>query len=104
MSSRLMSAGAVLCVAACSGSRVSSGTRPVPAAAGPLPAWRQAFEQRRATGHGIFLTDEEIAGSKAPSLVTLLQRVPSVRVICRTTGCDVRLLRAPRGVSSGIHH
>ena len=95
MFSRVVAAGALLWMAACSASRASSGNKPVPSNAETTPSWRRAFDQRRAAGHGIFLTEEEIKNAKAATLVTLLQHIPSVRVTCRTVGCDVSLLRAP---------
>lgn len=55
---------------------------------------RQQFEERRAAGRGVFYTREEIKNAQTSTLVTLLRRVPSVRVVCQAAGCVVKMSRA----------
>ena len=54
---------------------------------------RRQFEERRASGRGVILSENEIRNAKAATLVTLLRRVPSVRVACHEAGCVVSMSR-----------
>jgi len=87
-------------VSSCASTRESSVSRSVPAAA-PTPHARPSlseqrrlqFDERRASGRGVFFTEEELRNAKAATLVTFLRRVPSVRVVCQAAGCVVRMSR-----------
>jgi len=90
--------------ASCASAREPSLKSPSAAAVGsdPTPGGRPSlseqrrrqFEERRASGRGVFFTPEEIRSAKASTLVTLLRRVPSVRVVCHAAGCVVSMSRA----------
>lgn len=74
----------------CASTRESSVDRPVPAAVESVTKpdvrpslserHRQQFEERRESGRGVFLTEEEIRNAKAPTVLTLLRHVPGVRL------------------------
>lgn len=55
------------------------------------------FERRRASGRGVFLTQEQIESAGAPTLADLLRALPGVQTVCTSRGCTVRMTRAPRG-------
>ncbi len=88
----------------CASAREPSLQTPSPAAVEsvPTPAGRPSlseqrrsqFDTRRASGRGVFFTPEDIRSAKASTLVTLLRRVPSVRVVCHAAGCVVSMSRA----------
>jgi hypothetical protein len=52
------------------------------------------FERRRATGRGVFITEEEIRRTEAPTLGELLRARAGVRVICNSVGCTAQMTRA----------
>lgn len=54
------------------------------------------FEARRQQGRGHFVTAEEIRARGAKRLSDVLRTTPGVRLICRPSGCLVRMVRAPR--------
>jgi len=58
----------------------------------------QEFEQRRASGRGHFITEEQIKQANPRSLADLFRNIPGVRMQCRGSmgGCTVRMARAPR--------
>ena len=55
---------------------------------------QRQFEERRASGRGVILSENEIRNAKAATLLTLLRRVPSVRVSCLEARCVVSMSRA----------
>lgn len=57
------------------------------------------FEARRQKGRGHFVTVDEIRASGANRLSDVLRTTPGVRLICRASGCLVRMVRAPRECS-----
>ncbi len=72
---------------------------PIVVTARPTLAQRrlQEFERRRQERRGVFLTAEEIAATKASTLMDLLRNVPGVRLVCTTRGCYARMMRSARG-------
>ena len=61
------------------------------------------FERRRSSGHGYFVTPEEIERKGPATLGDLLRGVPGVTTACdRVTGCYIRMMRAPRGCRAEI--
>ncbi|MGH7607482.1 MAG: carboxypeptidase regulatory-like domain-containing protein, partial [Gemmatimonadales bacterium] len=54
------------------------------------------FEARRRKGRGHFITADEIRERGAKRLSEVLRTTPGVRMICRASGCLVRMARAPR--------
>ncbi len=54
------------------------------------------FEARRQDGRGHFVTAEEIRASGATRLSDVLRTTPGVRLMCRGSRCQVRMMRAPR--------
>jgi carboxypeptidase family protein len=58
---------------------------------------QQAFERRRASGRGHFITENEIAQAHPRTLGDLFRNVPGVRMQCRGMNCTLRMIRAPRG-------
>jgi hypothetical protein len=54
----------------------------------------EGFERRRQRGQGIYLTEGDIAKVKGDRLVDLLRSSPGVRLICRNSGCRIRMSRA----------
>ena len=68
--------------------------------AAPHPDRRLAeFEQRRRSGRGHFVTEEEILSRGATRLSEVLRSIPGVRITCRGRFCRVRMDRAPRSCS-----
>lgn len=51
------------------------------------------FEQRRAAGRGVYLTQDDIRRADAARLSDLLRNVSGVRLICRFNGCRIRMSR-----------
>jgi hypothetical protein len=59
-------------------------------------ARRRAFDLRRASGRGYFITLAQIEAQQPRSLADLLRNVPGVRMTCRGSGrCTVRMARGP---------
>jgi len=57
----------------------------------------RAFERRRASGRGYFITAAQIEAEHPHALVDLLRNVPGVQMICAgASRCTVRMLRSPR--------
>lgn len=56
------------------------------------------FERRRATGRGVFITEEEIRRTEAPTLGELLRATAGVRVTCNSAGCTAQMTRAANGL------
>lgn len=52
------------------------------------------FEQRRAGGRGIYVSEADIRQTTANRLSDILRNVPGVRMICRYTGCRIRMARS----------
>jgi hypothetical protein len=96
-------------VSSCASTRESSVSRSVPAAA-PTPHARPSlseqrllqFNERRASGRGLFFTEDELRNAKGSTLVTFLRRVPSVRVVCEAAGCVVRMSRTTGECSTAL--
>lgn len=102
MSSRVVMLSILMPFAtSCASARGSSVSGPFPTEVTATPEGRPSvseqrrlrFEERRASGRGIFIAEEEIRNAKASTLVTLLRRVPSVLVMCPAAGCVVRMSR-----------
>jgi hypothetical protein len=82
----------------CASARGSSVNRPFPTvmevAATPeeRPSLserrRRQFDERRASGRGVFLTEEEIRNAKASTLLTLFRHVPGVRLSRGAVECQ----------------
>ena len=51
------------------------------------------FNLRRAAGRGIYVTEDDITRANAARLSDLLRNVSGVRLICRFSGCRVRMAR-----------
>jgi len=51
------------------------------------------FNLRRAAGRGIYVTEEDIKRVNPTRLSDLLRNVSGVRLICRYTGCRIRMTR-----------
>src|SRR5881394_1767271 len=51
------------------------------------------FEQRRAAGRGVYLTENDIKRADAARLSDVLRNVSGVRLICRFNGCRIRMAR-----------
>lgn len=61
------------------------------------------FERRRASGHGIFVTPEEIERKRPVTIGDIMRSVPGVTTACdRVTGCYLRMVRAPRGCPAEV--
>ncbi len=61
------------------------------------------FERRRASGHGIFVTPEEIERKRPATIGDIMRSVPGVTTVCdRVTGCYLRMVRAPRGCPAEV--
>lgn len=62
------------------------------------PSWRErglaGFEERRQRGRGIYLTEEAISQKRAARLADVLRSVSGVRLICRYSGCRIRMARS----------
>ena len=59
-------------------------------------ARRRAFDLRRASGRGYFITPAQIEAQQPRSLSDLLRNIPGVRMTCRGSGrCTVRMSRGP---------
>jgi len=62
------------------------------------PAWQQRglarFEERRQRGRGIYITEEAISQTRAARLADVLRSVSGVRLICRYSGCRIRMARS----------
>lgn len=57
----------------------------------------RAFERRRASGRGYFITAAQIEEQRPRDLSDLLRNVPGVRLTCRGAArCTVRMARAPQ--------
>jgi hypothetical protein len=56
------------------------------------------FNERRQTGRGVFLTEEEIHERRAATLVDVLRGVPGVRLSCRVGTCVVEMTRSAQGI------
>ena len=52
------------------------------------------FALRRQRARGVYITEDDIKRADAARLSDLLRNVPGVRVICRFSGCRVRMARA----------
>lgn len=52
------------------------------------------FAERRSAGRGVYLTEEDIKRADAARLSDLLRNVSGVRLICRYSGCRVRMSRS----------
>lgn len=65
----------------------------------------EGFDERREKKRGIYLTEDEIARVGNTRLSDLLRSVSGVRVVCRYTGCRVRMARTncqPNFVVNGL--
>ena len=51
------------------------------------------FALRRAAGRGVYITEDDIKQINAARLSDLLRNVSGVRLICRFTGCRIRMAR-----------
>ncbi|HEV2670832.1 MAG TPA: carboxypeptidase regulatory-like domain-containing protein [Gemmatimonadales bacterium] len=73
---------------------------PVTVEARPAYAQRrlQEFEQRRHSGRGVFITEEQIKTSHAATMADLLRAVPGVRLNCRSGNCTAQMTRGARGI------
>jgi hypothetical protein len=62
------------------------------------PRWQQrgmvGFAERRERARGVYLTEDDIKQADAARLSDVLRNVPGVRLVCRYTGCRVRMARA----------
>jgi hypothetical protein len=62
------------------------------------PRWEQrgmvGFAERQERRRGIYLTEDEIQQAGAARLSDLLRNVSGVRLICRYTGCRIRMARS----------
>lgn len=58
----------------------------------------QEFEERRRSGRGIFITEEQIEASHAATMADLLRGVPGVRLNCRSGVCNAQMTRTAHGV------
>jgi hypothetical protein len=58
----------------------------------------QEFEERRHSGRGIFITEQQIEKSNAASMADLLRAVPGVRLNCRSGNCTAQMTRGARGI------
>jgi hypothetical protein len=56
------------------------------------------FEERRSSGRGVFITEEQILTSNASTMADLLRGVPGVRLNCRSGNCTAQMTRGARGV------
>jgi len=56
------------------------------------------FEERRHSGRGVFITEEQIETSNASTMADLLRGVPGVRLNCRSGNCTAQMTRGARGV------
>jgi len=64
----------------------------------PERSWRteEAFEQRRLSGRGFFITREDIHNRRANTLADLMRVVPGVMTTCRSGNCVVQMGRSTR--------
>ena len=64
----------------------------------PRTGWRteEAFEQRRISGRGFFITREDIHNRRAETLADLMRVVPGVMTTCRGGNCIVQMGRSTR--------
>jgi hypothetical protein len=62
--------------------------------------WEQrglpGFEERRAKGRGVYITERDIQDAQATRLGDVLRTTAGVRQICRGNTCVVRMSRSPR--------
>ncbi|HXL05527.1 MAG TPA: carboxypeptidase regulatory-like domain-containing protein [Gemmatimonadales bacterium] len=57
----------------------------------------RAFERRRASGRGYFITEQQIQHAQPRTLADLFRNVPGVRLVCRgSSNCIIRMSRAAR--------
>jgi len=52
------------------------------------------FGERRASARGIYFTEAEIEQTNANRLSDILRSVPGVRLVCRYSGCRIRMSRS----------
>ena len=64
----------------------------------PERSWRteEAFEQRRISGRGFFITRQDIQNRRANTLADLMRIVPGVMTTCRSGNCVVQMGRSTR--------
>jgi hypothetical protein len=55
------------------------------------------FERRRASGRGVFITQDQIRQTNPATLNDLLRSVAGVEMACNSAGCNVRMTRSARG-------
>jgi hypothetical protein len=62
----------------------------------PDVGWRSeaAFEQRRQSGNGFFITREDILRRRAVNVADLMRTVPGVMSTCTSRGCVVQMVRS----------
>jgi hypothetical protein len=58
------------------------------------------FEERRRSGRGVFITEEQIRVTNAATVADLLRAVPGVCLNCRSGSCTAQMTRGARGVCS----
>jgi hypothetical protein len=62
------------------------------------PSWQQrglaGFEERRQRGRGVYLTEASIGKTNPARLADILRSVPGIRLICRYSGCRIRMARS----------
>jgi len=62
------------------------------------PEWRQrgmvGFAERRERARGVYLTEADLKRADATRLADILRNVSGVRIICRYSGCRIRMARA----------
>ena len=62
------------------------------------PPWQLrgmvGFAERRTRARGIYFNEEEIAQANANRLSDILRNVPGVRLVCRYSGCRIRMSRS----------
>jgi len=63
--------------------------------------WRSeaAFDRRRASGDGYFVTREDIAQRRAQSVADLMRQVPGLITLCRAGNCRIMMMRSTRSCS-----
>src|SRR5262245_36981086 len=73
---------------------------PVVVAARPSFSGRRLreFEERRKSGRGVFITEEQIKTTNAATMADLLRAIPGVRLNCRSGNCTAQMTRGARGI------
>lgn len=56
------------------------------------------FEERRRSGRGVFITEDQIQTRNAATMADLLRGVPGVRLNCRSGNCTAQMTRGARGI------